>query len=127
MKLNYQQQQARADLLASVNCDPSETDQSGADETDINVIVKRYGVYGTIPQGKKEAQFGMDYSEIPNDLRDMIESARMLEIYRGELPEALRALNVDDLLSMTPQAINDILTRGIKPDGTATKTEETKT
>lgn len=109
MKLNYEQYRKRANLLASVNNEPTKTDQSGAEDSDVNVIVKRYGVYGTTPSGLKQPQFGSDYSEIPTDLRDMIESARMLEIYRGELPEALRALNVEDLITMTPQAIADIL------------------
>lgn len=109
MKINYEQYKERAARLASVNNDPSETDQAGGDDTDINVIVKRYGVYGTVPSGMKQPQFGADYSDVPTDLRDVIESARMLEIYRGELPEALRALNVEDLITMTPQAIADIL------------------
>lgn len=109
MKLNYADYKKRANLLASVNNEPTKTDQSGAEDSDVNVIVKRYGVYGTTPSGLKQPQFGTDYSEIPTDLRDMIESARMLEIYRGELPEALRALNVEDLITMTPQAIADIL------------------
>lgn len=109
MKLNYEQYKKRANLLATVNAEPSETDQSGADDTNINVIVKRYGVYGTTPSGMKPPTFGSDYTEIPTDLRDCIEAARMLEIYRGELPSALRALNIDDLLTMTPQAIADIL------------------
>lgn len=114
-KINYAQYRARARRLASVNNDPSETDQAGAEDSDINVIVKRYGVYGTVPQGANVPQYGADYSEIPNDLRDMIESARMLEIYRGQLPEALRALNVEDLITMTPQAIADILNPPVKP------------
>jgi len=115
MKLNYEQYKKRANLLASINDLPSETDQSGANDTDINVIVKRYGVYGTIPQGMKTPHYGMDMSEVPNDLRDMIEAARMLEIYRGELPEALRALNVDDLLNLTPEQINATLNPLSKP------------
>ncbi|QXP08018.1 MAG: internal scaffolding protein [Arizlama microvirus] len=115
MKLNYAQYKERAKLLATMNAEPSETDQSGSDETDINVIVKRYGVYGTIPQGTTPPQFGTDLSEIPTDLRDVIESARMLEIYRGELPVELRALNVDDLLTKTPQEIAAILNPPTKP------------
>lgn len=115
MKLNYEQYKKRASLLATVNTDPSEADQSGAEDTDVNVIVKRYGVYGTVPGGTKPPEFGTDYSEVPNDLRDVIESARMLEIYRGELPEALRALNVEDLITMTPQAIADILNPPAEP------------
>lgn len=115
MKKNYSMYLACAAAMATSNLDavgapyPSMTDQSGAEDTDINVIVKRYGVYGTVPSGMKQPQYGTDYSEIPSDLRDVIESARMLEIYRGELPEALRAINVEDLITMTPQAIAAIL------------------
>lgn len=115
MKLTYADYIARADRLATRNIDaegvilPSETDQAGADDTNINVIVKRYGVYGTVPSGMKTPQYGNDLSEIPPDLRDMIEAARMLEIYRGQLPEALRELNIDDLLSLTPETIHGIL------------------
>jgi len=109
MLMNYAMYRERADRLAFHNTDPSETDQSGGDDTDVNVIVKRYGVYGTVPSGMKQPQFGMDMSEIPLDLRDMIESARSLERLRGELPESLRALNVEDLITMTPEAIAGIL------------------
>lgn len=115
MKLNYEQYRARAHSLATLNVTedgevrPSETDQTGADDTDINVIVKRYGVYGTMPSGMKTPQYGNDLSEIPTDLRDIIESARMLEIYRGELPDALKAINVEDLITMDPAAIAAIL------------------
>jgi len=109
MKLNYEQWNNRARSLAFVNTEPTKTDQSGAADTDINVIVKRYGVYGTVPAGKKQPQFGVDMSEIPTDLADVIEAARMLEIYRGELPPALRAINIDDLITMTPDAIASIL------------------
>jgi len=118
--IKYAQYRARAKRLATRNHNedgeiyPSMTDQSGAEDSDVNVIVKRYGVYGTVPSGKNPPQFGADYSEIPTDLRDMIESARMLEIYRGQLPDALKALNVEDLITMTPQAIADILKPPVK-------------
>jgi len=113
-KINYVRYKERARRLASVNNQPTRTDQSGAEDSDINVIVKRYGVYGTIPQGKKQPQFGQDLSEIPTDLAEVIESARMLEIYRGQLPDALKALNIEDLITMTPEAIADILKPPVK-------------
>jgi len=109
MIIKQDQYIVRARRLATINTQPSETDQSGAEDTDINVIVKRYGVFGTVPSGTKTPNYGADLSEVPTDLRDMIEAARMLEIYRGELPESLRALNVNDLLTLTPAAIAAIL------------------
>ncbi|QCQ84609.1 internal scaffolding protein [Blackfly microvirus SF02] len=95
--------------LASVNVDPSETDQSGSDDTDINVIVKRYGVYGTVPQGKKPAVYGEDYSQLPDDLRGFIETARTIDSLRGELPTELAALTIEDLVTYTPEAIAALL------------------
>lgn len=115
MKINLETYKARADRVAFRNCDengeifPSEADQSGAEDTDINVIVKRYGVYGTIPQGSKIPRYGEDLSEIPTDLRDMIHTARTLETLRGQLPDALKSINIEDLITMDPKAISDIL------------------
>lgn len=118
--LNYSQYTKRAMMLASVNILPSETDQTGADDTDINVIVKRYGVYGTMPSGAKTPQYGQDTADLPNDLRGFIEAGRSVERLRGELPPQLAGLSVEELLSYTPQALADML----KP---ATRTTESTT
>lgn len=109
MKLNYAQWTKRAMMLATVNTEPSETDQTGAEDTDINVIVKRYGVYGTMPSGTKPPQFGQDMSEIPTDLRSLIETARSVERLRGELPPQFRNLSIEELISYTPETIADML------------------
>jgi len=110
MKVNYEQYKKRANLLASINDQPSATDQSGADDTDINVIVKRYGVYGTIPQGVKTPQYGVDTTEWPQDLSLAIDLARSLEKIRGELPPAMQKMSTDELLALTPEKIVEILT-----------------
>lgn len=106
--------------LATVNNEPTMTDQSGADDTDINVIVKRYGVYGTVPQGKKQARFGEDYSELPDDLAGFIETARSVDSLRNNLPEELAVLTVDELLNYSPEALVELLKAKEKT------TEETK-
>lgn len=108
-----------ADRCATTNDEPSMTDQSGADDTDINVIVKRYGVYGTMPQGAKRPKFGEDFSELPEDLAGFIQTARSIESLKGQLPATLAGLTIEDLLTYTPEAI----TRLAIPEQ---KTEETK-
>jgi len=109
MKINLEYYRARARKLASVNTDPSETDQTGAEETNINVIVKRYGVYGTIPQGSKAPIFGADTTDWPTDLGLAIDLARSLEKIRGELPPAMQKMSTDELLALTPEKIVSIL------------------
>nr|QJB20023.1 MAG: internal scaffolding protein [Microvirus sp.] len=105
----YQEYLIRKAQLASINKDPSKADQSGAEDTDINVIVKRYGVYGTIPQSNKTAKFGEDFSELPDDLRGMIETARSLSFHQGELPVALQVLTVEDLMTYDAKALAELL------------------
>lgn len=121
--INAQNYRKRAAALASYNNDPSEADQAGSDDTDINVIVKRYGVYGTVPSGMKAPQFGADLSAMPTDLADLIATARSLETLRGELPPELAATTIEELLAFTPQELAAILTPPTKAE---LKTEETK-
>jgi len=115
VKLNYEQYKERAARLASRNSDPSETDQTGADDTNINVIVKRYGVYGTVPSGLKSPLYGQDTTEWPTDLSEAIEIARSLNTLRQKLPEQMRNLNEQELLALTPEEIVDILKPSEKP------------
>lgn len=122
MKLNYEQYRARARKLATKNLDPetgevmpSMTDQSGAEDTDINVIVKRYGVYGTVPSGTKQPQFGQDTSDWPTDLAQAMEVARSLHTLRQNLPEPLQNMPDDELMSLTPEQIVNIIKPPEKP------------
>lgn len=100
---------ARSDKYATNNTDPTMTDQSGARDTDINLIVKRYGEFGHLPGSARPPQFG-DFTGVPQDLAGLIEQARSIEKLRGDLPEQLRTLQVQDLLEMTPQSLAAILT-----------------
>ncbi|QXP08150.1 MAG: internal scaffolding protein [Arizlama microvirus] len=98
---------------------PTQTDQSQAHETDINVIVKRYATTRRVPGTTSEPLYG-DFTELPTDLRGMIETSRDIQARRRELPAALRDMPIEELLALTPERITNILT-----PPTAT-TEETK-
>lgn len=91
------------------NTEPSLTDQSQAKDTDINVIVKRYGVHGTAPGINGEPLYG-DFTNIPTDLRTMIETSRELENYRRKLPKQLAELPIEELIALTPEKLTSILT-----------------
>jgi len=116
MLKSYARYLERADELATDDLTPTMTDQSGAEDTDINVIVKRYGVYGTVPQGKTPPQFGQDFSQLPDDLRTAIETVRALDNLRSELPEGLQNLTLEDLLTYTPEAITRLAQPEPKPE-----------
>lgn len=57
--------------------DPSKTVQSERDETDINLIVKRFGVTGQLPQGKRMPTYG-DFDQV-SDYRTAHEMVVMAE------------------------------------------------
>lgn len=120
MKLNFEQWLTRKAKLATDDQTPTMTDQSGAEDTDVNVIVKRYGVYGTMAQGTAKPLYGQDFSELPNDLATAIETVRGLETLKDQLPDGLKNLTIEDLMTYTPEAI----TRLAQPEP---KQEETKT
>jgi len=99
----------RARALATKTTKPTLTDQSQARSTDINIIVPQFMGQGTAP-GKAGTPMYEDFSELPRDLRGFIEEARELEARRAELPEALRAMDVAELLALPPDKIKAILT-----------------
>lgn len=85
------------------------TDQSGAEATDINIIVKKLAMTGTIP-GSSTPPMYVDMSEIPDNLRDMLEMSRNIEKHRNELPQALRSLSTAELLSTDPNRLSAMIT-----------------
>lgn len=103
----YRQNKARAIYR---NDEPTETDQSQGHETDINVIVGRYGI-GQVATGNNpaSAMYG-DWTEMPTDLREMIETARRIDDHRANLPEQLREMDIQDILRLTPDELTNILT-----------------
>jgi len=90
------------------NTDPSKTDQSQAQHTDINVIVTQFLKTGQPPIGKPPIY--ADFTQLPNDLRGLIEMGRSIENLQTQLPEQLRGIPVAQLINMTNEQINAILT-----------------
>lgn len=96
------------ELAKFANTDPSLTDQSQARETDINVIVGRMGIGGTVPGNAQEPMYG-DFTVYPKDLRGFIEMGRKLDSLRESLPEQLRGQKLEELLQMTPEQVVKLL------------------
>lgn len=89
----------------TVNNDPTETDQSEARETDLNVILTRYMQSGTVQSHGKQPMY-MDWTEMPEDLRGYLEAREAMEEHKLALPEQLRDIPTEELLYMTPEEIH---------------------
>lgn len=105
MRSYYMRNKAKA---VFINTEETKTDQSQANDADINVIVKRYGQTGTVPGMKTPPMYG-DFSELPTNLMDVIESGKQMQIMRKSLPEQLREIPLDELLSLTPDEITRLM------------------
>lgn len=103
---NYRRNKSRAVYEETM---PSLADQSGANDTNINVIVKRYAQTGIVP-GNTRSPMGGDFTSLPEDLRSMIETSRSLKETRKRLPEGLRDMPVEQLLTLTTDELTRILT-----------------
>lgn len=68
---------------------PSRTVQSAKDDADINVIVKRFGLTGAMPQNLRLPQYG-DYTGI-NDFHSAMNVVRQAQETFMELPADVRA------------------------------------
>lgn len=88
------------------NTEPTMTDQAGAADTDLNVIVGKY--LGQTNGPAQEPMYG-DFTTYPRDLRDYIDTARELQTHHEALPEALQKMPIEELLALTPQDIAAIL------------------
>jgi hypothetical protein len=102
-------QRAKARTYTDLEKDPTLTDQSQANDTNINVIVKRYGVHAQAPGGSTPPIYG-DFTGLPTDLRGMIETARTINEQRERLPKALQDMPIEELLSLTNEQLTTILT-----------------
>jgi len=87
---------------------PTLTDQAGARDTDINIIVGQFLQHGQMPKGK-EPIYG-DFSNLPGDLRGFIEQGKRLNGLKNQLPDQLRELSVEALLALTPEELKNKLT-----------------
>lgn len=101
------------------------TDQSQARETDINVIVSRYGITNQMPGTGAQPIYG-DFTQLPKDLREFIDLGRSIEDRRAELPPELREMPIEELLALTPEQLTDKLTPSPTPSPTNTDNNEGK-
>lgn len=103
--MNHEERRAKG---RTTNDGKSLTDQSQADDTNINVILRKYGVTG-VAKGVAGPPHYLDHTEIPLDLREAIHLARQYNTVRQQLPEALRDKPVEELSTLTIEQINKIL------------------
>lgn len=104
----------------TVNTDPTLTDQAGANDTDINVIVKTFTRTGMVPGAQNKPLVGMDFTQLPTDFRGFIETANTLNQLRNKLPDQFRQMDLAELMALTPA---DIQTRLQPPAPTPAKEE----
>lgn len=95
------------------NNEPTMTDQSQARDTDINVIVGAFGIANVT--GATGTPMYEDWTEMPTDLRGWIEQARSLEQHRNALPDALKTMDIQELLGLTPEQLAAKLKPADKP------------
>lgn len=116
--MNHEQRQAKG---RTTNNKPSLTDQSAARDTDINVIVQKFGISGVAPGPSREPVWGADLTGLPTDLRDAIEAARSAAQIRQHLPPQLRDRPIEELAALTVEQIQTIITPPDKPKDGETK------
>lgn len=97
-----------------INTEPTLTDQAGARDTDINIIVAQFGIHGQVPGPAQDPMYG-DFTDMPNGLAESIQTARTLKEHKNRLPEALKDMTVDELLALTPDTLRAKLTPVEKP------------
>lgn len=93
----------KADAV-TFNNEPTKTDQSQAQHTDINVIVNQFLRTGQAPAGQTPL-YG-DFSELPKDTRGFIEMGRSINTLKNRLPAQLQDIPTDVLFKMTTAEIN---------------------
>lgn len=93
----------------TVNTEPSLTDQAAARDTDINVIVGQFLVHGQVPGTTKQPIPDADFTQMPTDLRGFIDMGRAMKDHRDKLPAQLKGMELDKLLSLTPEELKTIL------------------
>lgn len=115
----------RRKASATRNTDPTMTDQSGAASTDLNVIVKEFIKTGKAPGSATQPLYG-DFTNMPGDLREMIETSRSINKYRKDLPPQLRELPIEQLLALKPEQLDQLLAPPVSKPETGTTTQEPK-
>lgn len=106
--------QRNKELARTLNTEPTLTDQAAAKDTDINRIVASYKITGQMPQAAAQPVYA-DFSELPDDLRGMMETAKALRQHMDRLPPQLRNLGPEQLLALKGEDLKRILTPPVKP------------
>lgn len=86
---NYDRDQASLD--SGLKCeDESRAVQSGKDDADINVIVKRFGITGALPQGVRVPSYE-DFTDSVSDYRTAVDAIRSAEQSFNAMPADVRS------------------------------------
>ncbi|WNK14769.1 MAG: internal scaffolding protein [Microvirus sp.] len=80
---------ARSDAAGLLCTDPSKTVQSDAEDADINTIVRRFGLTGTMPQGLKVPEYG-DY-DLVSDFHSALIAVEEARVNFMAMPANVRA------------------------------------
>lgn len=86
---NYDRAEASRACATSFEGTVSLTVQEHAEDADINVIVKRFGITGVMPQNHRVPEYG-DYTGV-NDYRSAIEAVRAADEHFMAMPAEVRA------------------------------------
>lgn len=85
----YRHDKGRSNRFATINLQPSLTQQSDAAESDINVIVRRYVKTGQLPQVNQEPIYG-DFSTEGFTYREMVEKINAANSAFEQIPADVR-------------------------------------
>jgi len=107
----YKRNKAKA---VFINTEPTKTDQSQAHDTDVNVIVRKFVVTGTVQGNAATPMYG-DFTNLPRDLRSLLDESRSINRYRSQLPQQLKEMPIEQLLALTEQELANILKPEDKP------------
>lgn len=100
---------ARKEAAKYRSSKPTMTDQSQAADTDVNIIMGKFGIGGTVTVTGKQPIYG-DFTDLPNNLADMIRMARRSAELRQTLPNQLREMPDKKLFALTKDELTNILT-----------------
>lgn len=100
--MGYYENRKRA---RTITVGSTKTDQSAAINTDINIIMRNAAIHGTVMGSSKPPIYG-DFSQIPDNLRDMLELAKTVEGHRAQLPAALQSMTVEELINADPAQLH---------------------
>lgn len=84
----YNHSRDRSGFFATKNTDESLTQQSDAKDCDINIIMKRYGVTGQLPQVTVQPMYG-DFTDV-TDYREAVERIKAADTLFAQIPAKVR-------------------------------------